>query len=253
VDIAAHIAALRHDGELLADAAQRAGLDAPVLSRPGWRVRDLVQHVGDVHRWAAGNVTSGNGKPVSEGRERAPAWLRPDDDMLVDWFRAGHDALVKVLELADPGLDCWTFMPAPSPLAFWARRQAHETAIHRIDAEAADGNITPFSPLFAADGVDELLTMFVSAPGGGLRADPPRTLAVHAVDGAPDGGPADWLVRIGRGQVEVSREAAGGDCELSGCASDLYLLLWNRQGTDGIQVTGDRSLLAAWHESVRIH
>lgn len=37
-------------------------------------------------------------------------------------------------------VDCWTFLDAPSPLAFWARRQAHETAIHRADAQlAADG------------------------------------------------------------------------------------------------------------------
>ena len=25
------------------------------------------------------------------------------------------------------------------PLAFWARRQAHETAVHRVDAESALG------------------------------------------------------------------------------------------------------------------
>ncbi|MER6443505.1 hypothetical protein ABT275_45720 [Streptomyces sp. NPDC001185] len=38
-------------------------------------------------------------------------------------------------------MTCWTFNPArvPSPLAFWTRRQAHETAVHRYDAEAATG------------------------------------------------------------------------------------------------------------------
>ena len=32
---------------------------------------------------------------------------------------------------------CFAFLPAPSPLAFWARRQAHETGIHRADVESA--------------------------------------------------------------------------------------------------------------------
>jgi len=40
------------------------------------------------------------------------------------------------LASAPPDLDCLTFLAAPSPLAMWARRQAHETAIHRVDAES---------------------------------------------------------------------------------------------------------------------
>jgi uncharacterized protein (TIGR03083 family) len=68
-------------------------------------------------------------------------------------------------------------MDAPSPLAFWARRQAHETAIHRADAESAGGVRPEYPPDFAADGIDELLMGFgarrkyrpSSSPAGGLR------------------------------------------------------------------------------------
>ena len=72
-------------------------------------------------------------------------------------------------------------LATPSPLAFWARRQAHETAIHRVDAELAHGAVTPFDADFAADGVDELIMGFF----GRGTADPvagPRTLQVVAAD-----------------------------------------------------------------------
>src|SRR6204780_1534249 len=60
---------------------------------------------------------------------------------------------------------CCGFLDAPSPLAFWARRQAHEPAIHRADAESAAGDVTPFPAVFAADGIDELLVCFASRGG----------------------------------------------------------------------------------------
>ena len=77
--------------------------------------------------------------------------------------------------------DMPTFLPAPSPLAMWARRQAHETAIHRYDAQHATGTSAGFDPAFASDGIDELVSGF--AP----RADQfptksSRTMVVHAED-----------------------------------------------------------------------
>ena len=60
------------------------------------------------------------------------------------------EAVEDTLRTADPAVRCWTFLPAPSPLAFWARRQAHETAIHRADAQLAAGPVTPFAADFAA-------------------------------------------------------------------------------------------------------
>lgn len=42
-------------------------------------------------------------------------------------------------------------VPATSPRAFWARRQAHETAIHRADAESALATVPEWNAAFAAD------------------------------------------------------------------------------------------------------
>ena len=247
MEIAQHVARLVAEGELLADAAARTDLDASVPTCPGWRVRDLVRHVGGVHRWAATYVAQSRSEPMDEGEEHAVMDTWPDDGALVEWFREGHAILVRTLEGASPDLSCWSFLPAPSPLAFWTRRQAHETAIHRADAEGPGGTITPFPPAFAVDGIDELLMGFVTRPGGGLVSERVRTLHVRCTDA--DG---DRLVRIGPDGVVVSRESAASDCAVLGSASDLYLLLWNRRTLEGLEVRGDRTLLDLWRETVHI-
>jgi hypothetical protein len=57
VEITEHIDALRGQGDLLADAAERAGLDASVPPCPSWQVKDLLRHTGYIHRWAARHIT----------------------------------------------------------------------------------------------------------------------------------------------------------------------------------------------------
>jgi uncharacterized protein (TIGR03083 family) len=241
-----HIAALRHEGHLLATAAEAAGPDAEVPTCPEWRVRDLIHHVGGVHRWAAMHLDERRTAPVRGFDEAVPSW--PDDAGLIDWFREGHVALIRSLESAGDDLECWSFLPAPSPRAFWARRQAHETSIHRVDAESARGDtMTPFPADFAADGVDELLLGFLGRRNEELRSEAPRSLHLHATD--VDG---EWLVLIGRDQVEVRREHARGDCAVRATASDLQMLLWNRRTPEGLEVLGDATVLDLWRDKVHV-
>jgi uncharacterized protein (TIGR03083 family) len=255
-----HIACLDSEGDLLATAAGRAGLDAPVPTCPGWRIRDLLAHQGFVHRWAAGYVAGERTDPSAEPGDEEILRLAPADESLPGWFREGHASLVSVLAAADPAVRCWTFLPAPSPLAFWARRQAHETAIHRVDAQlaaAAAGagrELDPFPAGLAADGVDELLTGFAARQPRSL-ADSPATLVIRAQDGASA---PSWTVVMGCEQARVSRgldpAAPGGAayCEISGPAPALYLLLWNRGTAAGLDVRGDASVLEDWHEKMRV-
>lgn len=257
MDTAEHIDALRAEGRALAEAARVAGLEAPVPACPGWQVRDLVAHVGGVHRWATAYVAGRRTEAMSADERNEFRGHVPADAELVDWYVAAHADLVGALEQAPPDLACWTFMPASSPRAFWARRQAHETTIHRIDAEAAAGKpgTLPDAEL-AADGIDELLAFFLTRPKIGLRADPGRNLGVRASDTGEE-----WSVRIGPDRVEVLRgpggvrtRAVGGsaDCALTGSAADLYLFLWNRAGAEGLRVDGDASMLDLWRTSARI-
>jgi len=171
----------------------------------------------------------------------------PQDRDLVAWFRDGHARLVETLETSDPAVACWSFLPAPSPLAFWARRQAHETAIHRVDAESALGSTTAFDPSFAADGIDEMLFGFAVRPRRDIPTTSHKTMALHASDAG-----RSWLVTIGPERVESSSDVGEADFDVSGPASDLYTLLWNRCALDGLAVTGDRSVLALWQETIRI-
>lgn len=249
-----HISRLDDAGKRLGAAAAAAGLDAQVPSCPDWVVRDLVRHQGGVHRWATGYVAG----PRTEFwdvdlPDVVGAW--PADDDLLDWFAAGHAGLIETLSNADPGLVCWTFLAAPSPLAMWARRQAHETTVHRVDAELAAGWQPANVPApFAADGVAELLTCFITRPPSGtLHADPGKTLRVRCTDDA-----GDWLVSIGPDKVTTSAgddakaAAAAADCQVSASANDLYLALWHRRPITGLDIDGDAGVLDFFNEQVRV-
>jgi uncharacterized protein (TIGR03083 family) len=247
--VAAYIDAVRREGEALAGVAARTPLDAPIPTCSDWRLCDLLRHLGGVHRWATTYITTGRAQAMDAREEEALMASWPDDGALIDWFRAGHATLVQALETAPPNLACWTFLPAPTPLVFWARRQAHETGIHRADVESASGPISAFAPAIATDGIDELLYGFASRPGGTLRADPPQTLRLHATDTR-----RGWLVCIGPTGIAVCDGMAGenGDGTVRGNASNLFLLLWNRGAADALEVDGDAALLDLWRRSVRI-
>jgi len=253
MEITEHIDALRRQGESLADAAERAGLDATVPPCSPWLVKDLLRHTGYIHRWAARHITERPGQVLDGPSEEEILRGGADDAGLIAWFRAGHAALADTLAAADPTVECGTFMPAPSPLAFWARRQAHETAIHRADAESATGAMPEYEPGFAADGIDELIMGF-----GRRRKYQPGS----ATDGArlrvlvTDTGDA-WLIEAQEGRLQPRHDAHGAEdvrCTVSGPASGVYLYLWNRADATpaGVTVTGDPGLLSAWQASVRV-
>ncbi|NEA98990.1 maleylpyruvate isomerase family mycothiol-dependent enzyme [Streptomyces sp. SID13726] len=239
METAEFIQILEREGRLLASAAEEAGTEAKVPTCPGWQVRDLLRHTGAVHRWATAFVAEGHTAFRPFGEEPAL-----DGAELLAWYRAGHSRLVDTLGSASPDLECWHFLPAPSPLAFWARRQAHETAVHRVDAEAARGGTqTGIGRDFAADGIDELLRGFHARAKSRARSDEPRVLRVRASD--TDG--AVWTVRLTREPPSTQYGEEGpADCEVSGPAARLYLALWNRLPFPA--VTGDVSVAGLWRE-----
>ncbi len=258
LEITGYLDRLQRDGELLAEAAARAGLAAAVPTCPGWQVRDLLAHVGYVHRWATSYLAQRHTRWVDRLPEAGILRGKQPDQTLLRWYRDGHAALVETLAQAPPDLVCWTFLAAPSPLLFWARRQAHETAIHRADAELAVAGVsgsvaTPdYPPEFAIDGIDELIMGFLGREASrGTWDCPPGEFGFHAEAG---GGPVShWRVVSQAGHGTVTREPGpAADCDVTGPAAGLYLLLWNRLPAEGLKVAGDHRLLARFRGEFRV-
>jgi uncharacterized protein (TIGR03083 family) len=206
------------------------GLDVVVPWVPAWTARDLVGHLGTVHRWATDIVRAG----TTDG---PPASTRPpDDDDLLGWYAAGHTELVRALRTVPPDSPAWHMSPAaPKVAATWARRQAHELAVHRMDLEAAAGvPHAPIEPELADDGVDELLSIVVprwahTEPLAGASA----LVAVRNTDTG-----RGWEVRIARGAVDVApRHSGTADATLTGAGTQLLLHLWGRPAD--VAVAGD--------------
>ncbi|MGE5828259.1 MAG: maleylpyruvate isomerase family mycothiol-dependent enzyme [Micromonosporaceae bacterium] len=243
-----HIAALEREGRLLAAAVGAADLDTAVPTCPGWTVRELTHHIGRTHRWAAAYVGDGLLEPMGQDELDRRWGALPDDAQLLAWFHEGHEHILDCLRKAPVDLRCWTIFPAAAALAFWARRQAHETAVHRADAQAVLGAVGAYAADFAADGIDELLRGFYSRPRNPVRSDPPRTLQITATDVVD----AAWHVHIGPEGMRASQGTAAADAALRGGASELYLALWNRRGLDGLGLTGDATLLDLWRERATV-
>jgi uncharacterized protein (TIGR03083 family) len=230
-----HVGYLDRDGRALAAAAERAGWGAPV---PGtdWTVRELVTHVGGVHRWAADIVRTGSATGATEAGRAVGSG--PGDGELLAWFRDGHAALIDTLRAAPEDLECFTFLPAASPLAFWARRQAHETAVHRADAQAAAAVRPGFDVAFAQDGIAEVLHGFAARKSNAI--DRAATLLLRPTDGGDA-----WLITMGGERIVADRAEPGdADATVSGSSGDLYLWLWNRPSA--AVVSGDELVAQLW-------
>ena len=239
-----HLAALRVEGRRLVRAVGSVDLDAPV---PGltWDVRTVAVHTGSVHRWAA-DVVRRRLSTNETGGSRAFTPAALDDADLAGWLGEGLDDLVATLEAAPADLACFTFVDGVAPRTFWCRRQAHETAVHRADVQAAGrGGVTPFDAAFAQDGLAELVGAFAREQA--FAVEQPGTLLLRADDGP------SWRVRFGDGpnRVESGRALADSDADavVSGPGSALYLWAWNRPAA--VEVRGSAEVVASWR-SVRV-
>ena len=228
-----YLHALRDDGTALAAAAGR-GLDPPVPACEGWTVADLVLHTGMVHRHKLEIVRGRLAQPPDPWPPPAPPRAE-----LLGWYRQGLEELATVLEATDPETRVWTFHRPDQTVGFWCRRMAQETAVHRVDAESAHGDPRPVPAALAADGVAELLEVFLAphsdgAPVGGRG----ESLHLHATDTE-----GELQLRLLPAGVEVGRGHAQGDAAATGGAYDLLLFLWGRAPADLLELSGDPALL----------
>lgn len=223
-----YLAALETDGSQFAEACEAAGLAALAPSCPGWTVGDLLWHLAEVHDFWRTVVADGITDPH---RYVQPA--RPSDDDLLEFYRRGLAATLSVLRGADSTTKVWTWSNDQS-VGFIVRRMAHETMIHRWDAQHAAGTLAPLDAALASDGIDEFLTHFIhDAAADAAAVD--GSVHIHCGDVS-----GEWTIReVAGGALEVTREHAKGDCAIRGAAGDILLALWRRTALTTVDVVGD--------------
>ncbi|GAB3144470.1 maleylpyruvate isomerase family mycothiol-dependent enzyme [Micromonospora sonneratiae] len=237
------VGALRVEGPAFRAAAAEAPPDTPVLSCPGWTVTDLVRHLASVYCAVRGFVTQGSTeRPTSFQSIVDP----PPGSTALDLWQQEFDQLVRLLDGIDPEAPAWNWAPQPKKAGFWPRRVAHETAIHRWDAQMAIAAGEPIEAKLASDGVSEVLDTCL--PAGRRRASDQQFHGVVQLTASDTD--QQWYLRLrGSGIALLDTDTIldthdpRARVHATGTASDLLLALWGRIGLDVLDVTGDASLL----------
>jgi uncharacterized protein (TIGR03083 family) len=223
----------------------------PIPTCPEWTLRQLVTHVGRAHRWAA-EITRTRSDSFIPFRQVPDGKLPDDRAEQRAWLQAGAALIVEAVREADSDL-VWTFTGLV-PAGFWIRRMAHETLVHRADAELAAGNQPEpvIDAEVAADAIDEWLTLLT----GGILGDAghrtkalPASAALHihvTDDGL--GGRGEWMIRQDTGNLIVEPGHGKGDAALTGPAASLLLVLMRRRPVSDPAVTvyGASALVDGW-------
>jgi uncharacterized protein (TIGR03083 family) len=238
------VAGLRAEGAAFRAAVGQEGvLASPVPSCPDWTIEDLVRHLGCTYRWVAEHVSRGTTSHPGQP-DRADA---PTGAVVLSWWDEHYAKLLKLLDWLDPALPAWNWAPQTKKAEFWHRRIAHETAVHRWDAQMAVGLSEPIEAKLAADGVTEVLDTWL--PAGKRRGPLDRhgVIALRATDLSEA-----WNVRLrGEGVALLDTDTLLDDhhhnehAVACGTASDLLLALYGRVPFELLDTAGDERLLSA--------
>jgi uncharacterized protein (TIGR03083 family) len=231
MEYAGFVEHVRDDGRRLAAVAD-GRLSADVPSCPGWSVRDLVSHVAEVYEHKMACTLLGVAPDPWP-----PEW--PSDRDPIDWLTDAHERLLEMFARSEPATLSATWWPPDQTVGFWARRMAHETAVHRVDAELAAQAITPIEAELALDGVDEILRLMLA---GDWSEAPEEGATGQRVTVAA--GSRAWTVTLGRESIEVVAVDPGtAEARLTGEPSDLDLWLWGRVPDDRLERSGDDAVI----------
>lgn len=230
------------------EAGRLARLDPEHLLLPlphidAWTVHDVVGHTGWVHRWVTLTVAA----PPDSPPQRSAVPEPPAGAEVLEWFAEASAGLLESLERLDPDADVATFI-GPQKASWWCRRLAHETSMHRWDAESAFTTPEPLDADLARDGIEELFEVFVpNRMQWDALAGKGETIHLHATDAA-DG---EWVLTLGTDSIACKRAHAKSDVAARGAMADLLLLLWSRLPPSRLEVFGDAGLLDRWQEAAR--
>lgn len=221
-------------------------LDTPVPNCPGWDVVDVLNHL---------SLGLGLAYPVAMSTPPHVEAERVFDDVAwptdrtvgqaaIERFETNLAACLHHFQAADPDQPCWTYA-GPGRAAFWFRRAAIETTLHRIDVAEALATDTTLSPTRAHDAIVETLEFALplastttTSPSGSLRVESPELdleidLEIDMAPGArhtsTDNGPA---------------------ASISGTGQAVLCALWGRASPASepaaISITGNLGVADEW-------
>ena len=102
-------------------ALSTGNLDVAVSDCPGWKISDLLGHVGQVFAMVDAIVIPRSQVRVGPGDEIRPA----DGQDVLEWFAARAGSMLNTLENTDPSETLWTWSDRQDAVD---RRAAHERA-----------------------------------------------------------------------------------------------------------------------------
>jgi len=228
------VTAIRREGEGIL-AAAGMGLDAVVPTCDGWDVAAVVKHVSQVY-FRVGYFVSNR---VTQRPESLPDLPAGEPIAVLSGLL---DELVIALTECDADTAVWTWVfDGPGGAAFWARRMAHESSVHRFDAQAAHAVLQPIDSELASDGIDELID--VIAPRIYSRDDidgPAGTVRLQSSDSDA------WQLALEPDGLRRIDVVDAPDVTASGTSSALLLAAYSRIPWTSLEVTGDADLLTRW-------
>jgi uncharacterized protein (TIGR03083 family) len=218
--------------------------DRSVPGCPGWTVADLREHTAGVfafwlHQLA--DTAPDAEQPTFPSTARARA-AEPVHTLARE--------TIDILAERGPTSPCWNWSGTNRSIAWVVRRLANEVSVHRADAAAAAGDQPLIPAELAADGIDELIEVFLDAPPGSRYGNPPLLRL--------DTPERRWSIRVsedgvwpdGAGDGVDDGVGGGGDdggeapTVVTGSASDVLLRLWGRPSAAA--VSGDPRAIARW-------
>lgn len=236
MELSRYLDCLHADGDRLARAAGRS-LAATVPCCPGWTVRDVVLHVAAVYQHKVAAIRRKDRRPeAGEWPTEPPSGVAP-----VPWFEESLSLLLTEFAENPPETKCWTWYEPQQDVAFWYRRMAHETAVHRVDVEQAFGAPAPLPADLAVDGIDELLERMLAYDWFNEAVDG------HGESVLIDAGDQQWLIRLAEREIgftpapDAGRDT-GADATVRGEPAKVYLWLWGRLPISHLTVAGDGKL-----------
>lgn len=208
---------------------------AAKTTRTAFTVSDLGAHLGGVHRWVTANLLAAE----RTTRDDIPQGIGD----VVEWYSTSRGQLLELFSTVEPTTPCWTMSKTDRTVAFWYRRQLHESLVHLWDLRTATDAAAPapadVDSATWADGLREMFDVFSQ------RYPDRKTL-----DGVLLLQPTDTEFETGFTVGPDWKLDAAGDpvATVAGAAGELALWAWNRKSIEeaGLVVEGDAGVVAAF-------